>query len=246
MKFNTYFLFLALSAAFISGPAAATISLNGTRVVFDGRNREATVTVSNQGEDILIQSWLEPQHEDDPELPFVVTPPLARLPAKQQQLIRVLYEGSGMPTDKESAFWLNVQEIPQTAPGENLLQLAVRQRIKVFYRPPELSDDVTQAPENLQWRLLRENGKTLLRADNPSRFHITLVALQFGAGKSGKPISDANMIAPGASQQWELPANGALPDAELNYSIINDFGGYVAYRVQLSGEEAVKPKAKSG
>ena len=41
-------------------PAWAGIALNGTRLIFDGSDKEAPIIVSNQGEDILVQSWLEP------------------------------------------------------------------------------------------------------------------------------------------------------------------------------------------
>ena len=59
-------------------PAWAGIALNGTRLIFDGSDKEAPIIVSNQGEDILVQSWLEPAEGRPEELPFAVTPPLAR------------------------------------------------------------------------------------------------------------------------------------------------------------------------
>ena len=78
-------------------PAWAGIALNGTRLIFDGSDKEAPIIVSNQGEDILVQSWLEPAEGRPEELPFAVTPPLARSPAKQQQLLRVLYAELARP-----------------------------------------------------------------------------------------------------------------------------------------------------
>ncbi|MCD5360944.1 molecular chaperone [Chromobacterium aquaticum] len=214
-------------------PAWAGIALNGTRLIFDGNDKEAPIIVSNQGEDILVQSWLEPAEGQPEELPFAVTPPLARLPAKQQQLLRVLYAGAGAAEDQETVFWLNVQEIPQAASGDNVLQLAVRQRIKVFFRPKSLgSGAALQAPAGLRWSVRQQDGKPQLRVDNPSRYHVTLVDL---ALKNGKELAKAYMVAPGGSGQWPLPATAA----QLRYGIINDFGGHMEYAVSLElGQEA--------
>ncbi|MXG96398.1 fimbria/pilus periplasmic chaperone, partial [Escherichia coli] len=131
----------------VASASHASISLSTTRVIFDGKNKESSVVVSNDGQDALLQAWLDPLEDvANAQLPFAITPPLAKVGAKQQQLLRVLYEGVGMPTDRESVFWLNVQEIPQTAKEDNVLQLAVRQRIKVFYRPTGLAGDPVKAP----------------------------------------------------------------------------------------------------
>lgn len=121
-----------LAAWLAMSQASAGISLNGTRVIFDGAHPEASVTVRNHGADILVQSWLEALDSDKAELPFAITPPLTRLPAGQEQLLRILYAGAGASHQQETAFWLNVQEIPQAAGKGNVLQLAVRQRVKVF------------------------------------------------------------------------------------------------------------------
>lgn len=37
-----------------------------------------------------------------------------------------------LPVDRESVFWLNVKEIPKKSAEENVLQIAVRSRIKLF------------------------------------------------------------------------------------------------------------------
>ncbi|WP_217806777.1 fimbrial biogenesis chaperone [Chromobacterium haemolyticum] len=236
---------LPLILALAMSPVWAGIALNGTRIIFDGNNKEASITVSNLGEEILVQSWLEPATGAQGELPFAVTPPLARLPAKQQQLLRVLYEGSGAPDGRESVFWLNVQEIPQTANGDNVLQLAVRQRIKVFFRPPGLDGDTAlQAPEALQWSIRQAEGKRVLRVDNPSRYHVTVVDLKLQAGKGGQELASAYMVAPGGSGQWPLKPTAGVNSAQLQYGIINDFGGHVEYEVSLGAGLEARPRPR--
>ncbi|KVQ58062.1 molecular chaperone [Burkholderia territorii] len=241
MKAKRFAAGVALACALASA-SHASISLNATRVIFDGNNKESSLLVKNDGADILIQSWLDPLDDADTTLPFAITPPLAKVEAGQQQLLRVMYEGAGMPTDRESAFWLSVQEIPLEASGSNVLQLAVRQSVKVFYRPVGLSGDPEKAPENLQWNLGTEAGKSVLRLSNPSLYHVTVVDAMLQSGHATEPVVEARMIAPGATLTLpiKLPAGNASAP-ELRYEIINDFGGREAYRVVLHTDHPSRP-----
>ncbi|MBN3769078.1 molecular chaperone [Burkholderia sp. Se-20378] len=235
---------VALACALIMPASHASISLSATRVIFDGKNKEASIVVNNDGSEVLIQSWLDPLDDANSKAPpFAVTPPLAKVPAKRQQLLRVLYEGVGVPPDRESALWLNVQEIPQDAAAENVLQLAVRQRIKVFYRPAGLKADPQQAPSSLQWRLERESGNAVLHVTNSSLYHVTVVDAKWRSGGSDTSVIEARMVAPGgtASIPVKLPATATAP--ELRYEIVNDFGGREHFRVTLPTGQSAAPVA---
>lgn len=159
---------LGLLTLLVATQVAASISLSSTRIVFDGDHKEANITVRNGNQDVLIQSWVDASDAQANAAPFAVTPPLARIFAKEQQLLRILYEGAGMPTDRESVVWLNVQEIPQAATTENTLQLAVRQRIKIFFRPAGLPGSALVAPTQLEWQLVKRGAESLLTVKNPT------------------------------------------------------------------------------
>ena len=150
-----------LLGLFVVNQATAGISLSSTRLVFDGQHKEAGITVRNSGADVLVQSWIDTDASESASVPFAVTPPLVRVSGDEQQILRVIYEGAGMPTDRESVVWLNVQEIPQSAKSANTLQLAVRQRIKVFFRPAGLKNNAYLAPGELTWRLAERAGRKL-------------------------------------------------------------------------------------
>lgn len=100
--------------------AQAGIVLNTTRVIYQGKDKEVSLGVHNSGAgEILLQSWLEPYdptgvsaQPQDSDLPFMVTPPLAHLQGDGKQLVRIIHAGHGMPSERESVLWLNVQEIP--------------------------------------------------------------------------------------------------------------------------------------
>uniref|UniRef100_UPI002B059E75 fimbrial biogenesis chaperone n=2 Tax=Enterobacterales TaxID=91347 RepID=UPI002B059E75 len=71
--------------------------------------------------------------------------PVSRINPGAVQHLRIrLMDKSSMPSDRESLWWLNVLDIPpvsKTASPEakDSIQLAVRSRFKVFYRPAGLS-----------------------------------------------------------------------------------------------------------
>jgi chaperone protein EcpD len=214
-------------------PSQAGIVLNTTRVILNGADKEAALTVHNTGTgDILAQSWLEREDASGApaDLPFAITPALARMSGDGRQLIRIIYAGEGLPSDRESVFWINVQEIPQTA-NENELQIAIRQRIKLFYRPRGLVADPLKAAQALQWQV--RNGA--LEVTNPGPYHVSMIKLE--ARHNGRAIFQENnrMLAP--MQRVRLPlSSGAGGPLDLAFISINDFGAQEPYRARVSGE----------
>jgi P pilus assembly chaperone PapD len=228
----------------------AGISLSATRVVFDGAHKEANVTVRNGGQDVLVQSWIDSDEGQNSRVPFAVTPPLVRVMAKQQQLLRILYEGAGLPRDRESMVWLNVQEIPQASERANTLQLAVRQRIKVFFRPVGLPGDALQAPTELGWQLTNEGARTALTVSNPSVYHVSMADITVTVSGRRVLAADSAMIAPGQTRTFNLAKVSPGAPASLSFRSINDYGAQSEYRAALvpggaSKALAVEPSTSS-
>ena len=231
-------------ALMLAAQAQAGIVLNTTRVIYPAADKEVGLQVHNTGtEEILAQSWLETDGDNSSSgtPPFAITPALARMPGNAKQLIRIIYSGEGMPPDRESVLWLNVQEIPQTA-SENQLQIAIRQRIKMFYRPQGLIQDPRNAAQMLRWQL--RDGR--LEVSNPGPFHVSMIKLE--GRQQGHVVfeQDSRMLAPG--QQLHLPLEHA-PKAqplELAFISINDFGAQERYHASVSGEQSTQAsKAES-
>ncbi|MBN3846951.1 molecular chaperone [Paraburkholderia sp. Ac-20342] len=221
-----------------SASANASITLSGTRLVFDGKYKEASLAVRNGNSNILVQAWIESNTpNDEGELPLAVTPALAKMRPDGQQLLRVLYAGgkNALPQDKESVFWLNVQEIPEGTNSAGSLQVAVLQRIKVFFRPKGLAGNVADAPGALTWSIARESGKPMLQITNPTAYHVSLSNISVGAGKR----LPATMIAPGETVR--LPFDGA--GSKLTFSSINDYGGADKFEATLSDSSPVTAQA---
>lgn len=112
------FLLAALALLAASAPAHASVVITGTRIIFAAQEREATVNLLNNGKDpSLVQVWVDDGDSraapETLQVPFTVTPALARIEPAQGQSIRLLHTGSPMASDRESIFWFNMLEVPQ-------------------------------------------------------------------------------------------------------------------------------------
>ncbi len=220
------------------GPLQAAVSLSGTRLVFDGRFREVSIEARNRGaEEVLLQAWLSDVSEGaepSANLPFVLTPPLSRLAPEGRQVLRLMYEGLGMPAGRESLLHLYVLEIPRTRPGDGLLNIAIRQRINVFFRPPGLPGDPAATPQRLNWTLVRDDsGVHRLRVENPTVFHAALLNIQIEEPRQGAPQrqGDDLLVPPGERRELILARS---PAQHLQFKALTDYGGQRAYRARLA------------
>lgn len=139
----------AVISASVSAANAGVI-IGGTRVVYDGNKKEASIDVNNPDKTpYLIQSWVETLNGGAEKAPFIITPPLYRLDGGQQNIERVVVTGN-LPQDKESLYWLNIKAIPSAPKKDNTLQIAIKTRIKLIYRPAGLK---SQQPQELSHQL---------------------------------------------------------------------------------------------
>ena len=138
MRFiTTTGLALALSALTLT-TANAGVIIGGTRLIFDGAKKEASISINNpDSTPYLIQSWIDMQEGNSGKAPFIITPPLYRLDGGQKNIERIVMTGA-LPQERESLFWLNIKAIPSASKQTNSLQIAVKTRIKLIYRPEGL------------------------------------------------------------------------------------------------------------
>ncbi|KPB52821.1 molecular chaperone [Pseudomonas tremae] len=220
--------------------AQAGIVLNTTRVIYQGNEKEVSLGVHNSGSgEILLQSWLESptpesaHQESASHVPFIVTPPLTRMAGGGRQLVRIIYSGADMPKDRESVLWLNVQEIPQAA-AVNTLQIAIRQRIKVFFRPDGLVGDPQQAPEKLQWQLSDPDNLSVV---NPGPYHVSMLGISLHRQGTELAVIDSQMLAPLQRLTIPLLHNSGTAPWVLKFVSINDYGGQVPYQATLFNQQ---------
>lgn len=225
---------IALAALFAGGSASAGIVMNATRYVYGASAKEITVKVSNTGKlPVLTQAWIDdgdarstPERVD---VPFNLTPPIARIESGKSQTLRVSFTGGTLPADRESLFWVNVLEVPpKPADSEesSKMQLAFRYRLKLFYRPEGLPGSAATAPEKLTWKRASDGS---LAVTNPTAFHVTLNDVRLDL--SGREtIVEPFAVAPFATMTPKLAQATAQGDElKVRYQSINDYGGFVMH-----------------
>ncbi|WP_417323557.1 molecular chaperone [Enterobacter kobei] len=205
-------------------PGQASITVGGTRLIYNGAENEASLPVSNSKDAVpyLIQSWIELSENSKEQVPFIVTPPLFRLDGGHENTLRVIYTGeTSLPENRESVFWLNVKSIPSmTRSDENRLLIAVKTRMKLFYRPAALASE--NAGEAWTRLTFEPRGERLV-INNPTPFYVSLYSLTVG----NKTISPPPMISPLSS------VTVAGSGKQVAWKAINDFGGVTTEKRQM-------------
>jgi len=212
---------LAASALMVMTlPASAGVIIGGTRVVYDGARKEASISVKNPEKTApyLMQNWVENINEADTRKPpFIVTPPLFRLDAGKENVLRVMRTGGDLPTDRESLYWLSIKSIPASKKSEdNQLLISVKARLKLIYRPEGLKGNPDEAYKALSF----SHQGSQLQATNPTPFYVSFQSIKIGGQEVD--IKDSATLAPKGSMSWTLPAGAT---GRVSWTTINDYGG---------------------
>lgn len=209
---------LALLLAFFAVQVQAGIVIGGTRVIYNGEKKETSTSIRNQEKSgvYLVQSWIDTGVKEN-KAPFIVTPPLFRINPGEENILRIVRTGGSLPEDRESVFWLNVKSIPATddsMPQNNVLQIVVKSRLKLFYRPAGLEGAQDIAYKNLS--VVRSGNH--LTVSNPTPYYVTLFTLKV----DGLEIKEADMVPPKGSVSFALPSTTA---STVSWQAISDYGG---------------------
>jgi len=195
--------------------ANAGVIIGGTRVIFEGAKKEAIINITNpDNTPYLIQSWIDMQDGVSGKTPFIITPPLYRLDGGQKNLERIVMTGS-LPQEQESLFWLNIKAIPSASKQMNALQIAVKTRIKLIYRPEGLR---ASTPEEQANKLTWQQSGNAIQVNNPTPYVINFNEITLG----GRKLDDVTYVLPGASARFSLPEG--VSGHSLTFKVINDYG----------------------
>lgn len=92
-------------------PAWGGIYIYGTRIIYPAQKKEITVQLMNEGSrSSLVQSWIDDGDTSLPpekiQVPFVITPPVARVGGGSGQQLKIKQLTNSLPKDRESLFFL--------------------------------------------------------------------------------------------------------------------------------------------
>lgn len=211
--------------------ASANIVINGTRIIYHGSSKETTVQLINTGTSpSLVQSWIDDgdinSTPETAKVPFLLTPPVIKVAGGGGQQLLIKKLPSSLPVDRESVFYLNVLDIPpmpENLVGKNTIQLAVKSRIKLFFRPPALSAGADKGIELMQ--ITHTDRQFTLH--NGSAYYLTIANIM--DAQNNKLLKEAIMVAPFSTQNVpsSMPVNSTH-----KYSLlyVDDLGAYKTHR----------------
>lgn len=210
--------FFAVALSINTSVVMAGIVVGGTRVIFSGDKPDVTISIFNKENKLpyLLQSWVDPFSKDDKSKPpFSVIPPVSRIEPNQEKTLRILKIAGELPKDRESVFWLNIKNIPPSVDNKetSTLEIAIKTRIKLFWRPAAVNVIPEQAIKNIKWS---RQGNNLI-FENPNPIHINVMKVTV----DGKDVP-LNMIRP--FETLTLPMPAGVAGKSLVWRFINDYG----------------------
>ncbi|CAD5555723.1 fimbrial chaperone [Escherichia coli] len=216
-------------AMILCSNAMAAFVLNGTRFIYEEGKRNVSFEVTNNADDTYGgQVWIDNSNQGN-SVYMVPAPPFFKVGTKQKQIIRIIKTETPLPTDRESLFWLNVQEIPpkpENAEG-NVLSVAVNTRVKLFYRPDSLIKGRKDAEKKI--KVLRLGEGTFL--SNPTPYYFAVVGIKVNGQSLKLTETEQNALA-----VLEPFGKASLGNRVLNGSIaveaVNDWGATETFKLQ--------------
>ena len=209
---------LIAAAILFSATTQAGVIVGGTRLIYNGAKKESSLSVSNPDQQpYLVQSWVETTGSGVEKAPFMITPPLFRLDSEQTNMLRVVRAGGQLSNTQETLYWLNIKSIPSSVKqeGQNTLQVAIKTRIKLIYRPESLKNTPEDVADKLTWQ---HNGNQIT-VNNPTPFYMNFQKVDI----DNKEVVEATYVAPNSSASFSLPSG--IAGNKVHWKLINDYGG---------------------
>lgn len=227
-------LILLLIILILPSAVLANIIINGTRVLYYEGVDSVNIELTNNGNlASLVQSWIDDGNinstPEDANSPFYLYPPIVKIAGRKGQTLRIKNSDKIPSENLEKVYYLNVLDIPENVEalkGKSYLQLAMKTRIKVFYRPKGLTDNPETVNEKITYQL---NGNKVLVKNN-SQYHFTIASISTQETPR-ITLVDSEMIPPLSSR--ELPLINALKSNSVVVIYVDDFGVYKSQNIKL-------------
>ena len=244
MKTIAYFCFLFIVCIQFS---MAGVAMNGTRIIYHEGAREYGLRIANTNTyPILFQPWVD--HGDgEPNSnlgPFVIVPPFIKMEESDVSTLRMVYDGSKLPEDRESVFWLNLYEVPlmkKKKENTQYLNMAMNTQVKVFYRPKNLKAmDIDEIVGQVKFRLIQnEKGYSVL-IDNPTPYSLSLLNIILNDQKEtilakSQPTIDTLVLPFSQKQEYlDSQVSNFNDIAYAQIHVIDDFGKTLKFKKEIS------------
>lgn len=220
-----FILLLFLFTSFICNANTEGVFLGRTRVIFNSSSESESLSVTNSSSTNpwLLRSWISGGDSNtQKEKTFIITPPLYKLEPSNTINLKINKLSAKFPSNQESLFYVNVMAIPpmtnsqKSEAGEAKINFSINNKIKLLYRPESLNNksDIENAYNSL--KLKKQSGGIVF--ENQSPYYITLTDIKY----NGKTNDETGFMLSPFSESL-IKCSGACNN--VNYKIINDFGG---------------------
>lgn len=191
------------------------VGIDRTRIVMEDGTKTASFGVQNRmAAPVVVTAWVSDLNGKVSE-DFVVSPSLYQLNDGKtgKGTVRLLSE---LPTDRESVYWLVVNTAKAGTAERNQLNVAIGQRIKVFYRPDGLKGDARYAAKHLIWT--NDNGR--IKVKNPTALSVSVSDINI-LDKTNKV---AALLLPFSEVSLKLPIE-ANKTPSFSFTFFDEYGG---------------------
>ena len=229
----------------LSHQSRASVTMVGTRIIYNGGSNSTDIHLTNKTAlPYVVTTWFDGgKMEDGPaksaEIPFIVTPPVSRVQANSGQILRLVYTGAKpLPQDRESVFYFNFLQLPPANVGAdengdvpaNSLTIALRNRVKLFYRPKGMEGNPKEMLRHL--KVSRTGNTNTITVENNQPFHVTVTGLQLTNTTHGLPQT-GEMLAPFTSKNYTFPKAKNSDMKSVRITLINDLGARISAEYPL-------------
>lgn len=209
------YLIIALSFLLQASNSYASVTLGGTRFIYNESDDSISVSISDRDKNpYLVQSWIsqytapgEPKtnNSNTADIPFIVTPPLFKIEAGDSDILNIVkLDHNKLPSDRESIFYLNVKAIPgKIKDSKSSLMISVDSSMKIFYRPAKLEGpDANSAGDRITFKVINR----ALIISNPTPYFITF----YSVGINGSAIKKKHDLMIYPFGQISIPISGKI------------------------------------
>lgn len=219
----------ALLTLFVSSQSMAAFVLNGTRFIYEEGKKNISFEVTNNADKTYGgQVWIDNTSQGN-GVYMVPQPPFFKVSPKQKQIIRIMNTDTNLPKDRESLFWLNVQELPPKPEPKNsegsVLAIAMNTRVKLIYRPASVKDARKDAEKQL--KLEQHGNETWLK--NPTPYYMAIVSMK----QNGKDVAISDRVLNEVAQlkPFSDVNLGKRVSGKISVEAVNDWGGVQSYEI---------------
>lgn len=215
----------------------AGVVLVGTRVILADGQIEKTIYLQNKdAKPYLVQMWLDEGDEnstlDTSKVPFIITPQIFRMEGNTNQAVRLRYtDMDKVSNSQESLYYLNFIQYPSLKVGEtdnNRLMVVFKNRLKVFYRPKEVSEFMDSSKVVDKLGLLLDPANKKLTVYNPTPYYANIQEIGLQVDNKYFVLKQNQLVEPKSTARWEVKIPESInTNAKIKATLINDYGAPV-------------------